>query len=339
MSILTIALDAMGGDYGPPETVPAAMQALSLLPDLNVILVGDSSVLLPLIQQQGLDTNPRLSVYHASQCVEMSERPVLALRHKTDSSMRLAIELVHQGKAQACISAGNTGALMVMAMRVMGMIAPLKRPALCTSLPNKLGSHTVMLDLGCNIQCSAEMLHQFALLGDLVSRHVHHVQDPRVALLNVGAELIKGSQLVQDAARLIQSDNSLNYTGFVEGDQLISAESDVIVCDGFTGNIALKTAEGIARLFYKQLQVSIGSFLIEKQSNQPDNKQSSLSVMHPDHYNGASLLGLNGIVIKSHGRARRRALSNAILHAVTEIQQQLPVRISERFIAEHTYER
>ncbi len=339
MSVLTIALDAMGGDYGPSETVPATAQALSLLPDLKIFLVGNTSILSPLLQQFNLSDHPRLEVIHASQSVSMSDRPVLALRHKTDSSMRVALELVKNGIAQACISAGNTGALMVMAMRVLGMIAPLKRPALCTSLPNQAGSHTVMLDLGSNIQCSADMLHQFAILGDMVSRHVHHIETPRISLLNVGAEMIKGSQLVQDAATLIQADSSLCYAGFVEGDELIESKTDVIVCDGFTGNIALKTAEGIARFFYRQLKSTNESFLTEKQTNQPDHAQSSLSVMHPDLYNGASLLGLNGIVIKSHGRAKQRALSNAILHAVTEVQQQLPVRISARFFAEHTYER
>jgi glycerol-3-phosphate acyltransferase PlsX len=339
LSALTVALDAMGGDFGPSETVPAAAQALLLSPKLNIFLVGDKNQLSPLLEQYSLVSHPRLNIIHASQSVSMSERPVIALRNKTDSSMRITLELVRSGQAQACVSGGSTGALMVMAMRVITMLPHLKRPALCSSLPNLSGRHTVMLDLGCNVNCTPEMLHQFASMGDLVAKHVHAIISPRVALLNVGAEAIKGSKLVQATAKLLASSRQFNYIGFLEGDQLISGQADVIVCDGFTGNIALKTAEGIARFFYQQIKASNGAVEIRNKLNPVDGLQSSLSVMHPDHYNGASLLGLNGIVIKSHGRADRRALSNAILHAVAEIEQQLPRRISERFLAEHTYER
>ncbi|TXH63085.1 MAG: phosphate acyltransferase PlsX [Tolumonas sp.] len=339
MSVLTVALDAMGGDFGPSETVPAAEQALSLLPYLNIVLVGDKKQLVPLLQQHSLNSHPRLHLVHASQSVAMDERPVIALRTKTDSSMRLMLELVNSGHAQACVSSGNTGALMVMAMRVITMLPHLKRPALCTSLPNISGQYSVMLDLGCNVDCTPEMLKQFACMGDLVAKYVHNISSPKIALLNVGEEMVKGSKLIQDTARLLTAENQLNYSGFIEGDQLISGQADVIVCDGFTGNIALKTAEGIARFFYNQFKAYSGALGGENKANLAMEVQTSLSVMHPDHYNGASLLGLNGIVIKSHGRAERRALSNAILHAVTEIEQQLPRRISERFIAEHTYER
>lgn len=337
MSILTVALDAMGGDYGPSETVPAAAQALSCLSQLEIILVGDKHLLAPYLEQYSLLSHPRLRIEHTTQVVLMDDRPVIALRSKTDSSMRVALELVKRGEADATVSAGNTGALMVMAMRVLTMLPHLKRPALSTSLPNIHQRRTIMLDLGCNISCTPEMLWQFACMGDLVAKYVHHVELPRIALLNVGEEIIKGSKLVQEAARLLSTTQKLNFTGFVEGDRLFSDQADVIVCDGFTGNIALKTAEGIARLFHNSL------FSHEKDTNSDINYQfgvqSSLALMHPDHYNGASLLGLNGIVIKSHGRADRRALSNAILHAVAEIKQQLPKRISECFIAEHTYER
>lgn len=337
MSILTVALDAMGGDCGPSETVPAAAQALSCLSQLEIILVGDKHMLAPYLEQYSLLSHPRLRVEHATQVVQMDDRPVIALRSKTDSSMRVALELVKQGTADAVVSAGNTGALMVMAMRVLTMLPHLKRPALSTSLPNIHQRRTVMLDLGCNISCTPDMLWQFACMGDLIAKYVHHIELPRIALLNVGEEIIKGSKLVQEAARLLKTTQKLNFTGFVEGDRLFSDQADVIVCDGFTGNIALKTAEGIARLFHNSM------FSNEKDNNPNINYQigvqSSLALMHPDHYNGASLLGLNGIVIKSHGRADRRALSNAILHAVAEIKQQLPKRISECFIAEHTYER
>ncbi|WP_024871079.1 phosphate acyltransferase PlsX [Tolumonas lignilytica] len=339
MSILTVALDAMGGDFGPTETVPAAAQALSLLPNLKILLVGEQEQLLPLLEQYSLSEHPRLQLIHASQSVLMSDRPVIALRTKTDSSMRVMLELVCSEQAQACVSSGNTGALMVMAMRVLTMLPHLKRPALCSSLPNLHGQHTVMLDLGCNVNCSPEMLFQFACMGDLVSKHVHAISSPRIALLNVGAEVIKGSKLVQETAKLLASDTQFNYIGFLEGDQLISGLADVIVCDGFAGNIALKTAEGIARFFYHQMRGFNETLMTNKKTNSAAEMQTSLSVMHPDHYNGASLLGLNGIVIKSHGRAKRRALSNAILHAVAEIEQKLPRRISERFTAEHTYER
>jgi phosphate acyltransferase len=339
LSFLTVALDAMGGDFGPSETVPAVAQALLLLPKINILLVGDKAQIVPLLEQHSLDFHPRLQLIHTSQSISMAERPVIALRNKTDSSMRVMLELLRCGQAQACVSAGNTGALMVMAMRVITMSPHLKRPALCSSLPNLRGQQTVMLDLGCNVNCTPDMLFQFASMGDLVAKHVHAISSPRIALLNVGEEVIKGSMLVQKTAELLSANNQFNYIGFIEGDQLISGQADVIVCDGFTGNIALKTAEGIARLFYNQIKASNGAVDIRNKLNPADGLQSSLSVIHPDHYNGASLLGLNGIVIKSHGRADRRALSNAILHAVAEIEQQLPRRISERFIAEHTHER
>lgn len=337
MSILTVALDAMGGDRGPSETVPAAAQALSCLDQLEIILVGDQVQLAPYLEQYSLTQHPRIQIQHASQQVSMNDRPVIALRAKTDSSMRVALELVKSGRADACVSAGNTGALMVMSMRVLTMLPYLKRPALCSSLPHLQQGATVMLDLGSNIHCTPDMLWQFACMGDLLAKCLHDLKRPRIALLNVGEEMIKGSKLVQEAATLISQSKNLNFTGFIEGDQLFTGAADVVVCDGFTGNIALKTAEGIARIFYNHLVLNKKEH--NSNLNYPDSMQSSLALLHPDQYNGASLLGLNGIVIKSHGRADRRALSNAILHAVAEIQQQMPKRISECFVAEHTYER
>ena len=329
----------MGGDLGPSETVPAAKQALSLLPHLKIILIGSLPIIQPLLTIHQLTDHPRLQLYHAEQTVEMDERPVIALREKTQSSMRIMLELVKNNQADACVSAGNTGALMVMAMRVLGVLPGLKRPALCTALPTQDGRSTIMLDLGANIDCSPHMLHQFAMMGDVVAKHVLNRNKPKIALLNIGAELIKGSKQVQEAALLLENDPTIYYQGFLEGDKIFSGTADVIVADGFTGNIALKTAEGVARLFYRHFLKANDSDLDKKTNNQCEKNVSPLSVMHPDLYNGASLLGLHGIVIKSHGRADRRALSNAILHAVAETEQHLPERISGRFFAEHTHER
>lgn len=329
----------MGGDSGPSETVPAVKQALSLLPHLKIILVGYLPAIQPLLVSHQLINHPRLQLQHADQIVTMSDRPVLALRQKTQSSMRMMLELVKYKQADACVSAGNTGALMVMAMRVLGVISGLKRPALCTSLPTGHGQSSVMLDLGANTDCSPHMLHQFALMGDVVAKHVLKIPKPKIALLNIGAECIKGSKLIQDTSIRLAQDSSIIYEGFIEGDKILSGQADVIVTDGFTGNIALKTAEGIARLFYKQLMQANESERIKKPKNSQENTPSPLSAMHPDLYNGASLLGLHGIVVKSHGRADRQALSNAILHAVAETEQHLPERISDRFFAEHTHER
>ena len=329
MSTQTVALDIMGGDIGPSETVPAAVQALSLLPQLKLILVGDQHQTTSLLQQHGLLTHPRVRFVHASQVVGMGDKPIVALRTLKDSSMRVVLNLVKAGEADACVSAGNTGALMAMAKCVLKSLPGVDRPALIKALPTLSGKRTVMLDLGANVSCDADTLLQFAVMGSVVAEKVEGIAFPRVALLNVGEEEIKGNDLVRHSAELLRQCSELNFVGFVEGDRIFSGECDVIVCDGFVGNVALKTAEGVVRMMAQLAGYPrkkhcflgrIAGFMFKRR----------FSYLNPDQYNGASLLGLRGIVVKSHGRAERRALCNAILLAAQEAKHQLPLQIADR---------
>ncbi|MGU5714924.1 phosphate acyltransferase PlsX [Aeromonas taiwanensis] len=329
MSTQTVALDIMGGDIGPSETVPAAVQALSLLPQLHLVLVGDQHQTAPLLQQHGLLNHPRVRLVHASQVVGMGEKPIVALRTLKDSSMRVTLDLVKSGAADACVSAGNTGALMAMAKCVLKSLHGVDRPALIKALPTVNGKRTVMLDLGANVSCDADTLLQFAVMGAVVAEKVEGIASPRVALLNVGEEEIKGNDLVRHSAELLRQCRALNFAGFIEGDRIFSGDCDVIVCDGFVGNVALKTAEGVVRMMaelagYPRKKRSIlgrlAGFMFKRR----------FSYLNPDQYNGASLLGLRGIVVKSHGRAERRALCHAILLAAQEAKHQLPLQIADR---------
>ncbi|TFF80815.1 phosphate acyltransferase PlsX [Aeromonas taiwanensis] len=329
MSTQTVALDIMGGDIGPSETVPAAVQALSLLPQLHLVLVGDQHQTAPLLQQHGLLNHPRIRLVHASQVVGMGEKPIVALRTLKDSSMRVTLDLVKSGAADACVSAGNTGALMAMAKCVLKSLPGVDRPALIKALPTVNGKRTVMLDLGANVSCDADTLLQFAVMGAVVAEKVEGIASPRVALLNVGEEEIKGNDLVRHSAELLRQCRALNFAGFIEGDRIFSGDCDVIVCDGFVGNVALKTAEGVVRMMaelagYPRKKRSIlgrlAGFMFKRR----------FSYLNPDQYNGASLLGLRGIVVKSHGRAERRALCHAILLAAQEAKHQLPLQIADR---------
>ncbi len=324
---LRIALDAMGGDFGAEVVVPAALEALSQHADLHLILVGDEAILKPRC------SHPRLFVRHASQQVEMNESPSKALRFKKDSSMRVAIDLVKSGDAQACVSAGNTGALMATAKFVLKTLPCIDRPAICTTLPTMIG-HTHVLDLGANIDSSAEHLMQFAVMGSVLSTAVDNLAAPKVGLLNIGEEEMKGNEQVKEAARLL-SQTSVNYIGFVEGDDIYKGKADVVVCDGFVGNVALKTSEGVAKM--------ITQFLKEEFSKNWLTKLSALIAMpvmkslrkriDPRRYNGASLLGLQGIVIKSHGGADVLAFRHAIEEAIVEVEKNIPTRISDQLTA------
>ncbi|KUE79091.1 phosphate acyltransferase PlsX [Aeromonas schubertii] len=329
MSALTVALDMMGGDNGPPVTVPASVQALSLMPQLHLVLVGDLSRCHDLLSRHGLLTHPRVRLLHASQVVSMGDKPIHALRHLKDSSMRLSLDLVKQGEASACVSAGNTGALMAMAKCVLKSLPGVDRPALVKGLPHIQGGRTYLLDLGANVSCDADSLLQFAVMGSVVAERVEGIARPRVALLNVGEEEIKGNDLVRHSAELIGQCPALNYIGYVEGNELFTGKADVIVCDGFVGNVALKTAEGVARMMGRMVGVEgsrrtfigqLASFLLKRR----------FKTLNPDQYNGASLLGLRGIVVKSHGSANERALCHAIMLAAEEVKAQLPAQIADR---------
>ncbi len=325
---ITIALDAMGGDHGIDTVVPAALNTLAHRNDVHLILVGDQAQIEARLTQAGrVPDDTRLSIQHASQVVDMDEPPSRALRLKKDSSMRVAINLVKEGRAQACISAGNTGALMATARYVLKTLPGIDRPAISSAIPSIEG-FTEVLDLGANVDCSAEHLFQFAVMGSVLASAVHGLESPRVGLLNIGEEEIKGNDQVKEAARLL-ADSSLNYIGFVEGDDVYTGGVDVVVCDGFVGNVALKTTEGVAKM--------ISHYMREEFRRNPLTKLAGLIALpvlrafrkriDPRRYNGASLLGLRGIAIKSHGGADALAFENAINVAALEVQKAVPERI------------
>lgn len=311
-SPVVIAIDAMGGDVGLNTTLAAAQRVQQQHADLQLILVGDSESITqhPLYRQLDLK---RLSVHHATQVVAMDESPSSVLRHKRDSSMWKALELVRDGQAQACVSAGNTGALMACARFVVRMLPGIDRPAICATVPSQHG-HTHWLDLGANVDSKAPQLFQFALMGSELARAVDGRDAPRLGLLNVGEEEIKGSETVKETAKLLEQ-SSLNYIGFVEGNDIFTKKDlDVVVCDGFVGNVALKTAEGVAKFFQQGLRSAFQQNLWSKCAAlmaYPVMKRLK-SRMDPRSYNGASLLGLQGIVVKSHGNADDFAFANAI---------------------------
>lgn len=327
---LTIAVDAMGGDHGPRVTVPAALDSAAKHPNLNLILVGDEASLREAFAGRERSFGDRIQIVHASEVVEMHESPSKALRGKKDSSMRVSINLVKDGQADACVSAGNTGALMAIAKFVLKTIPGVDRPAIIAMLPSKTG-HTHVLDLGANVDCSAEHLLQFAIMGYELVKAVENQEHPRVGLLNIGEEEIKGNEQVKQAAKLL-AESHINFVGFVEGNDIFSGEVDVVVTDGFTGNVALKAIEGFAKLLGGSLRDEFRRNIFTKML-----AVLALPVLNafkkrfdPRRYNGASLVGLRGIVVKSHGNADQVSLANAIRVAMLEVEQGVPDRIGQR---------
>lgn len=319
----------MGGDFGPPVTVSAALSALSKLPDLKLILVGEPAAIDARLEAVGRPDSERVDVCPASQTVGMDEPPAQALRNKKDSSMRVAINLVRSGQAQACVSAGNTGALMATARFVLKTLPGIDRPAIVGTLPT-LHGHVRLLDLGANVDSPPQLLLQFAVMGSILVKYLENKPNPRVGLLNIGVEDIKGNDVVKRAAELMRH-TKLNYQGFVEGDAIYTGDMDVIVCDGFDGNVALKTSEGLAQM--------IAHIMNEEFRRNPFSRLVGLLALpvmkafrrRVDHrrYNGASFVGLRGVVIKSHGSADALAFRQAILLAVTEAHKRVPEHISE----------
>lgn len=323
-----IAIDCMGGDHGPSVTVPAAIQFLVGHPAANLILVGQEGVLRPMLGSHAED--PRLRVVHASELVGMDESPALALRNKKDSSMRVAINLVKFGEADACVSAGNTGALMAISRFVLKMLPGIDRPAICAPLPT-INGHTHMLDLGANVDCGPEHLLQFGIMGAMLVAAMEHKERPTVGILNIGAEEIKGNEVVKAAAELLRA-SDLNFIGNVEGDGIFKGEADVIVCDGFVGNVALKTSEGLAQMLASSLRSEFKRNWLTKIA-----ALIAISVLNNfkkrfDHrlYNGAILLGLKGISVKSHGSADVLAFGNAISRAYDAAENRVLERITGR---------
>lgn len=320
----------MGGDLGPRCIVPASIACLAEFPSLHLVLVGQTSILEELIAQCPVIDRSRLKIEHASEVVGMDERPAQALRGKPDSSMRIAIELVRSGRAHACVSAGNTGALMALSRYLLKTLPGIDRPAIISAVPTARGvCH--LLDLGANVDCGAEHLYQFAVMG-AVAVEALGVVNPRVALLNVGTEDIKGNQQVKLAATMLQQASGLNYIGYVEGDGVYRGEADVVVCDGFVGNILLKSSEGLASMIAARVEAlfsaSLGSRIVGHLAL-PLLKRLHKELT-PATHNGASLLGLQGIVIKSHGAADQEGFQSAIRLALAEVRENLPQRLHGR---------
>lgn len=327
-----IALDVMGGDGGPEVVMDAAQSFLQRHPRVKLLLFGQPDIVAAAAERRSLAA-AQFEVCPAEEVVTMEDTAAVALRNKKRSSMRLAINAVKEGRAQACVSAGNTGALMAVSKFVLKTISGIDRPAISTTIP-AVGGHTHMLDLGANVDCHAEHLHQFALMGSTLASAVDGPSQapgwrPRVGLLNIGSEDIKGNEQVKQAAPLLQA-SDLNYIGFVEANQIYTDDVDVVVCDGFVGNVSLKTSEGVARM--------VSRYLREEFTRSWRNKVIGLisrpvlkafgGRIDPRRYNGASLLGLRGVVIKSHGGADALAFANAIEIALLEIENAVPETIA-----------
>lgn len=328
-SLFRIAIDTMSGDNGLEAVVPAALMFLKEHDDTILTLVGDESLLNLELEKLKQSANEHLIIKNSTQVVTMDEAPAAALRGKKDSSMRVAINLVKSGEADAAVSAGNTGALMATGRFVLRMLPGIDRPAICTAIP-AVNGHTYMLDLGANIDSSAEHLYQFAVMGSELVRAIDGTPEPKVGLLNIGQEDIKGNEQVKAAHEKLQN-GEFNYIGFVEGDDIFHGDVDVIVCDGFVGNVALKTTEGIAKMLSQEIKKGYTKSIFTKFAALISYPVLKAFGKRFDHrrYNGASFLGLKGIVIKSHGGADSIAFANAIGIARKAVMEKVPERIEE----------
>ena len=324
--MVTLAVDAMGGDFGPDVTVPAVLRALSEQQDLRVLLFGDQEKLKALLGPRNVD---RLTLCHAEQIIGMGESPAIALRTKKKSSMALMLNAVNEGRADGCISAGNTGALMALSRHILKTSESIDRPAIISALPREDGKHTFVLDLGANVGCDSEQLYQFAVMGQAVAQVLDGSRTPSVALLNIGSEEIKGNDQVKAANDLLRADAGLNYIGYVEGSDLFRDKVDVVVCDGFVGNVALKTIEGLARYIISEVRREftrswwsrILGLLVTPLWGKLEGR------INPSGYNGAAFVGLRGVVVKSHGNADAIEFSQAIYAARQYVDKKLPEKI------------
>ncbi len=330
MREVTIAIDAMGGDHGPHVTVKAALNVVERVEGVNIVLVGLQDAIEAELRVHHAAPGPRLRIHPATEVVTMDDPPAQALRAKKDSSMRVTAELVKRGEADAGISAGNTGALMAISRFVLKTLPGIDRPAIATALPTARG-RTYVLDLGANVDCSPDHLLQFAIMGSALAGVAEHKERPSLGLLNIGEEAIKGNDIVKQAGELLKA-SALNFHGNVEADDIFRGTVDVVVCDGFVGNVALKSAEGAARLIAGELRQGFGRNLFTRLAGlfAMPVLRAFKRRMDPSRYNGASLLGLNGIIIKSHGSADILGFEHAVLRAIEEVRGGLLRRIAEQ---------
>jgi len=333
---IKVSIDASGGDFGFPVTVKAGINALGIYKDLHLHFVGDEKGIQKELNNHSIYKTflDRISITHASEVINMDDSPSTALRHKKDSSMRVAIDLIENGTVDACVSAGNTGALMAIARFILKTIEGVDRPAIMGSFPT-LNGHIHVLDLGANVDSKPETLLQFAFMGSITVQNTENIPNPTIGLLNVGVEEMKGHDRIQDTAELLKA-SSLNYSGFVEGDDIYKGVVDVIVCDGFEGNIALKASEGVANLFSYFLKKSFNRNLLTKivALLAKPIMNNFKSHVDPGQYNGASLLGLKGVVVKSHGNADVDSYFQAIKEAYLEAHAKITDKISEQLTRE-----
>jgi glycerol-3-phosphate acyltransferase PlsX len=325
----------MGGDHGPSVTIPAAISFLKHEPEAELILVGLEDVLRAELKKCNASTHPRLSVVHATEVVEMDDPIEVALRRKKDSSMRVAIELVKDGKASACVSAGNTGALMAVSRYVLKTMAGVDRPAICMTMPNQKGGPTYMLDLGANVDCEPHHLHQFAIMGSVLVTAMEGIARPTIGLLNVGTEEIKGNEVVKATAKLLREDHErgvLNFYGNVEGNDIFKGTTDLVVCDGFVGNVTLKAIEGLGRLVksaltteFRRNPLTMLGALISRGA-----LKNFSNLVNPSRYNGGTLLGLRGLVFKSHGGADSYSYEWAIKRSFDAAKYNVLEHLSEK---------
>ena len=331
--MLPVAIDVMSGDHQPREYIAGAFVALAEQADLRALLVGDRQLIEAACAAQPQRLRERSEIVPASEVVGMSEHPREAVRRKKDSSMRVAVELLKSGRASACVSAGNTGALTAIAHFVLKTLPGVERAAIISAIPAAHG-HTQMLDLGANTKATPEQLRQFATMGAIISRDVYGLAVPRIGLLNIGEEDIKGHEVVQAAHALLLA-SGLNYVGFVEGDDIFSGDVDVVVTDGFTGNVALKTMEGVAALIAERMR---GEFRASWRARLAGLAARGVlrrvaASLDPRRYNGACMVGLGGIVVKSHGRADGMAFSRAVLTAALAARHGLTEHIAQALAA------
>ncbi|MES2295435.1 MAG: phosphate acyltransferase PlsX [Pseudomonadota bacterium] len=332
---IKISIDCMGGDHGPAVTIPAAIAFVTRETRAELILVGLQDEVRAQLKKHNAQAHPRLSIVHASEVVTMDDPLEVALRRKKDSSMRVAIELVRDGKANACVSAGNTGALMAVSRYVLKTMSGVDRPAICSIMPNQKGGPTYMLDLGANVDCEPHHLHQFAIMGSVLVTAMEGIARPTIGILNVGTEDIKGNEVVKATSKLLQADHErgvLNVYGNVEGNDIFKGTTDLVVCDGFVGNVTLKAVEGVARFFADTVKTEFKRSLLTMAGAMlgMGALKAIKDKLNPSRYNGASLLGLRGLVFKSHGGADIYSYGWAIKRAFDAAECDMLAQLSSK---------